>query len=92
MITKFALFERKGDYTLYHKTMGEDTLFKILNDGYIKASGDFDFEVRKNVISDWKPRKCKIISATRSFPYMGLPALELNVEKISDRYRIIPFS
>lgn len=89
MITKFALFERKGNYNLYHKT---NDLFSILKDGYIKAGSDFDTTLRKNVITDWKPKKYKIISATRNFNYMDFPSLELDVEKISDNYKIIPFS
>jgi hypothetical protein len=36
--------------------------------------------------------KFKTISATRSFNYFNLPALELDVEKISDKYKIIPYS
>lgn len=92
MITKFTLFERKGDYQLYHKTMGMDTMYSIIMMGYIKAGSEFDCPLRKSVISDWDYGKYKAISATRSFTYMGLPALELDVEKISDNYRIIPFS
>lgn len=27
MVTKFAIFERKGDYQLYHKTMNMGTMY-----------------------------------------------------------------
>lgn len=96
------MFERKGNYQLFHKTGNLDS---ILRDGYIIAGGKqeddeyaakwWDFAVRKNVISNWEQNKGDkfiTISATRNLDYFGLPALELDVEKISDKYKILPFS
>jgi hypothetical protein len=89
------LFERKNNYQLFHKTA---SLKEILNDGYIYAGGKdpdtfawWNFEVRKNVIPNWKKDKFITISATRNLDYLGLPALELDVEKLSDKYKIVPF-
>jgi hypothetical protein len=91
----FTLFERKSDYQLFHKTEYEK-LLKILKDGYIISGGNeednyWDVAIRKNVFPNWEKGKYKTISATRNLNYFGLPALELNVEKISDRYKIIPY-
>lgn len=95
-LKNFKIFERKGDYQLFHKTTN---LKKIIEDGYIKCGGEDGYQfwnttLRKSVLPHWKENdpKFKTISATRNFYYLGLPALELNVERISDKYRIIPFS
>jgi len=95
-LKSYQLFERKGDYQLFHKT---SRLKEILNDGYIIAGGKDDdsgewwnYDIRKNVIPNLVKDKYKSISATRNLNYLWLPALELDVEKISDKYRIIPFS
>jgi len=98
-LESFELFERKGNYQLFHKT---SALSSILKDGFIIAGGkdndaDCDWwnvSIRKNVFPNWKKDdpKFKTISATRNLNYMGLPALELDVEKISDKYKIVPFS
>ena len=94
----YQIFERKGNYQLFHKT---SSLMTILRDGYIRCGGgekdDAQFWncfIRQSVLPHWKKDdpKFKTISATRNFYYFGLPALELDVEKISDKYRIIPFS
>lgn len=98
----YKIFERKGNYQLFHKTTLSN-LKSILKEGYIKCGGneDDDFKcdywnhiLRKSVLPNWKEndKKFKTISATRNFDYLGLPALELDVEKISDKYRIIPYS
>lgn len=58
--------------------------YSIINDGYIKAGDEFDSPLRTSVLPNWEHGKYKAISATRSFTYMGLPALELDVGKISD--------
>lgn len=90
MITKFKIFERKGDYNLFHIT---DDLESIINDGYIKGSLEWDSEIRKNIIPNWKKDRFKTISATRNFNYIpNSDVLELDVQKISDNYKIIPFS
>lgn len=95
----FKIFERKGNYQLFHKT-GESDLIKILKGGYIIAGGDdkdnvgstaWDSELRRNVIRNWEKGKFPTISATRNLDFMGLPALELDVEKISDNYKILPY-
>lgn len=95
-LESFKLFERKNNYQLFHKTKA---LEKILKSGYIIAGGDetdsfpwWNFDVRKNVISNWKENKFISISATRNLHYFGLPALEFDVEKLSDKYKILPFS
>lgn len=94
----YQIFERKGNYQLFHKT---SSLMTILRDGYIRCGGgekdDAQFWncfIRQSVLPHWKKDdpKFKTISATRNFYYFGLPALELDVEKISDKYRIVPFS
>lgn len=94
----YKIFERKGNYQLFHKT---SSLESILKDGYIKCGGGdnddckfWNTALRKSVLPHWKENdtKFKTISATRNLNYLGLPALELDVEKISDKYRIIPFS
>jgi len=93
-LESFKLFERKGNYQLFHKT---HNLKEILNDGFIKAGEgyipddgpEWDMPLRKNVIANWKKDKFKTISATRNLNYLGLPALELDVEKISDKYKIL---
>jgi hypothetical protein len=95
-LDSYAIFERKGDYQLFHKT-NDSELIDILKDGYIISGGveqDYfwDIAIRKNVIQNWKKDKFKTISATRNLDYFNLPALELDVEKISDRYKIIPYS
>lgn len=93
-LESFKLFERKEDYQLFHKT---NKLKEILRDGFIKAGeGDkygpeWDMSLRKNVIANWKEGKFKTISATRNLDFLGLPALELDVEKISDKYKILPY-
>jgi len=102
-IKEYKIFERKGNYQLFHKT-NEYALNLIVNSGFIKCGGDsnddeddykwWNYGLRKNVFSDWKQddKKFKTISATRNLDYLWLPALELDVEKISDKYRIVPFS
>jgi hypothetical protein len=92
-LQSFKIFERKGNYQLFHKT---DNLIEILESGYIIAGGKksdifWDIQLRKNVISNWEEGKFLSISATRNLDYMYLPALELDVEKISDKYKIIPY-
>lgn len=96
MITKFLLFERKGNYQLFHKTQSLDSIIKS---GYIIAGGDdeerpisWDVPIRKEIFPNMDKHGPKTISATRNLDYMSLPALELDVEKISDRYKIIPYS
>ena len=94
-LESFKLFERKGNYQLFHKT---SNLLEILKDGFIKAGGNEDShnwwnsDLRKNIFPNLKKDKYKTISATRNLDYLFLPALELDVEKISDKYKIIPFS
>lgn len=96
-LESFELFERKGNYQLFHKT---SALSSILKDGFIIAGGSdedstwWNVSLRKNVFPNWKKddTRFKTISATRNLNYMGLPALELDVEKISDKYKIVPFS
>ena len=94
-LEKYKLFERKGNYQLFHKC-SLNTLTSILKDGYIISGGKeneyaWDVPIRKNVITNWKQGKFKTISATRNFDYFGLPTLELDVEKISDKYKILPY-
>lgn len=91
MITKFKLFERKGNYQLFHKT---SNLNEIVDSGYIEgySGGVYDMGIRQNVIANWKRNTIKTISATRNFDYLHGDALELDVEKVSDRYKIIPYS
>jgi hypothetical protein len=71
----------------------------IITSGFIKCGGDeggdwWNHPLRKNVFPNWKKgdKKFKTISATRNLNYMSIPALELDVEKISDKYKIVPFS
>ncbi len=100
-LESFKLFERKGNYQLFHKCTDIGTLGKILKSGYIVCGGDdeeegrdyWNVDLRKNVIANWKRdnTKFKTISATRNFDYLDLPAFELDVEKISDKYKIIPY-
>jgi len=76
--------------------MVESTLIKILKSGYIIAGGDdkemvWDASLRKNVIHNWRKGKFLSISATRNLDYLRLPTLELDVEKISDKYKILPY-
>ena len=92
-IQTYKIFERKGNYQLFHKT---SDLESILKDGYIiSPKGDmddyWDMPLRKNVIHNWERGKFPTISVTRNLDYMGLPALELDVEKISDNYKILPY-
>ena len=110
MITKFQLystklnsfvenkiFERKGNYQLFHKTQ---SLEAIIDCGYIIAGGNdeedgkewWNTPLRKNVFPNMGEEGPKTISATRNLNYLWLPALELDVEKISDKYKIIPYS
>jgi len=90
MIIKFALFERKGNYTLFHIT---DNLSSIIEDGYIKGGLDrYDMPIRKNIIHNWERGKFPTISATRNLNYMGGDTFELDVEKITDKFKIIPYS
>jgi len=97
-LKSYQLFERKGNYQLFHKTSSYSVLKEILKDGYIIAGGKnlddvaWDMPIRKNVIPNWEEGKFLTISATRNLNYMDLPALELDVEKISDKYKIIPYS
>ena len=95
-LESFKLFERKGNYQLFHKCRNIETLGKILKNGDIISGGEeqefeWDMPLRKNVIHNWERGKFKTISATRNFDYMNLPAFELDVEKISDKYKIIPY-
>lgn len=92
-INSYKIFERKGNYQLFHKTFD---LESILDDGYIKSGGKdnesyWDMPIRKNVIHNWERGKFPTISVTRNLGYRGVPALELDVEKISDNYKIIPY-
>jgi len=98
-IKPYKILERKGNYNLFHKT---NNLIEILKSGFIKAGGGNDKEaslwcdtvIRRNVINNKKyDKKLPLtISATRNLDYLHLPALELDVEKLSDRYKIIPYS
>ena len=96
-LDSYKIFERKGNYQLFHKT---NKLEEIIKSGYIIAGGKdnytefWNYGLRRSVISNWEKDnpKFKTISATRNFDYFDLPALELDVEKISDKYKIIPFS
>lgn len=96
-LLEYKIFERKGNYQLFHKT---SNLKGIITSGNIICGGDegdviwWNVELRKNVFPNWKKddKKFKTISATRNLDYINLPALELDVEKISDKYRIVPFS
>jgi hypothetical protein len=100
-LESYKLFERKGNYQLFHKTGSLTTLRSIIESGNIICGGGDDdefnfwnFQIRKNVFPNWKKgdTKFKTISATRNFNYLDLPALELDVEKISDKYKIVPYS
>lgn len=100
-LESYQLFERKGNYQLFHKTGSLITLRSIIESGYIICGGGDDdefnfwnFTIRKNIFPNWKKgdTKFKTISATRNLNYLDFPALELDVEKISDKYKIIPFS
>lgn len=90
----YKIYERKNNYQLFHSTIA---LREILEEGFIVAGGhddDYDWwnvELRRNVITNWKEDKFVSISATRNLNYLGLPALELDVEKISDKYKILPY-
>lgn len=57
-LSSFQLFERKGNYQLFHKT-SRSAILSILNDGYIKADPDAIWqksELRKNVLDKWKKK------------------------------------
>jgi hypothetical protein len=95
-LESYKVFERKGNYQLFHKCISIYTLDKILKSGFIISGGEeqefeWDNPLRKNVIHNWGRGKFKTISATRNFDYLGLPTFELDVEKISDKYKIIPY-
>ena len=89
MMTKFAIFERKGEYPLFHIT---DNLNSIIDDGYITGGLEWDHPLRQNVIANWEQRKYKTISATRNLNYMAGDTFELNVEKITDKFKILQYS
>jgi len=88
MIKTFEIFlNESNNYNLY-KGVGE--LNEILIDGYIKYSGDWDSEIRQNI---GIPKNVGI-SATRNFGYAIKfeTVIEFDTQKLSDRYKIVPFS
>lgn len=75
------------NYPIYK---GVDDMYKILKSGVIKTTGDWEGIIRKNNINVDNG-----ISVTRNFyfaAYYGSIIIEFDTQKLSDNYKIIPFS
>ena len=81
------LIKESKDYILY-KGVNDEVFLSILNDGFIKASDEFNNPMRRNITTK------NVISATRNKNYafqVGRIVLVLNTTKISENFKIIPF-
>lgn len=76
------------NYPIYK---GVDDLYEILKSNTLKSSGEFDSQMRINIgVKDGIG-----ISVTRTFTfarYYGGAVIEFDTQKLSDNYKIIPFS
>jgi len=89
MIKGFYEFINEGKN--YHLFKSVSDIFKILESGFIKNSGRFDSSLRKDVIGVNYG-----ISVTRNFhtavKLYGECVIEFDVPKLTDKYKVIPFS